>query len=363
MQEIHIPSPANDAWPWQYVDVLHADGWIYVLAAPRLWSALRRIPPKEHVLRLVDAFTQYAHSDHCYHSLPKGTPRPDPSRRGPAAKHLHDLLLQWEPPEVTREIQEAARAVLVEERVGLPDVPWDEREPYEDEVPVEAGLLWPEGFWNEEAFLAAGGPPKAPGKSRPPRPGPRVLRPEPMTAEEWAARAEPGELFDGVLVEEEAATPIHDAVSAWFLNTLHAWATPRKAQVFGPRHKVVLADRSGAVPDACVYLGKDARKGSDSVSFTKPTLVIEVLSPSQVDVARDRLTKLGAYRTLGVLHVWIVDPVEHICEGFDLGADGLYRTGWLYDRGKFSPPGFDGLVLDLDALWAEVAPLAPSPAR
>ncbi|MDI3291206.1 Uma2 family endonuclease [Polyangium sp. 15x6] len=357
-----MQTPANDSWPWQYADVINAGGWIYVLAAPRLWSVLRRIPPKEHVLRLVDAFAQYAYSDHCYHSIPHSASRPDPSRRGPAAARLRDLLVQWNPPEVTPAIQEAARAVLCEERIALADVPWEERGPYEDEVPVEAGLLWPEGSWNEQAFRDAGGPPPAPGKPRPPRPGPRVLRHEPMTTAEWARSDEPGELFDGVLVEEEAATPAHEAAVAWILQALRAWAEPRGAKVFGPGHKLVVSERMGMVPDACVFMARDPRDGEAVVSRTRPALVVEVLSPDPVDMARDRVQKLPAYRGAEIANVWVVDPVMHIVECFERSPDGQHLLRYVGESGTFTPPGFEGMALDLDALWAEVDRVAPSPA-
>jgi hypothetical protein len=53
---------------------------------------------------------------------------------------------------VTEEIREAARALYISE-FSRPPEDWN-LEAMEEPMPLEAMLLWPEGGWNEEAFLA-----------------------------------------------------------------------------------------------------------------------------------------------------------------------------------------------------------------
>lgn len=133
---------------------VNAAGWIAMLAAPKLWAALRRIPPKAFILECVDIYLAYAKSPRHYAYIPDGQRRPDLRLRAPAVEHLRKLLVDWQPPVVTTEIREAARAVYFTEYGAPPQPSWDEEEHNLPNMPLEATLIWPEGEWNEEAFLA-----------------------------------------------------------------------------------------------------------------------------------------------------------------------------------------------------------------
>lgn len=133
--------------------VVNAGSWIDMLAAPKLWAALRRIPPKSFLLELVETYLEYAKSDRHYAYIPEDQPRPDPSLRGPAVERLRDLLLDWQPPHITEKIRDAARAIYLTEYGAPPKESWDEAEHEVQEMPLEATLIWPEGKWDEEAFI------------------------------------------------------------------------------------------------------------------------------------------------------------------------------------------------------------------
>ena len=141
--------------PKEFADFVHAAEWIAMLAYPKLWSALRRIPPKEHILGLVEAYLRHANSDRYYHVITPPEVLPDPAIRGPAVARLRDLLLAWEPPHVTPEIRKAARVALEAEQAGPPEKPWDELVHDSESIPLEGTLIWPEGICDEDAFLAS----------------------------------------------------------------------------------------------------------------------------------------------------------------------------------------------------------------
>jgi hypothetical protein len=144
--------------PSNFADIAQCCGWLALLAAPRLWNALPRIPPKEHLLFLIDAFLPYAHSDRYYSEVPPGKQRADISQRGPAAERLRQLLLRWEPPALTQEIREAARAVILADGGAEPVGGWDNYEP-DPHIAVEETILWPEGTWEDYQRAAAIIPP------------------------------------------------------------------------------------------------------------------------------------------------------------------------------------------------------------
>ncbi|MDI1477551.1 Uma2 family endonuclease [Polyangium sp. y55x31] len=84
-------------------------------------------------------------------------------------------------------------------------------------------------------------------------------------------------------------------------------------------------------------------------------LVVEVLSPRPGDVRRDRLDKRSEYARFGVKLYMLVDPEARVIELCELGADGRYVLDASVSEGKLRLPGCEGLELDLDVLWAEVA--------
>jgi Uma2 family endonuclease len=211
------------------------------------------------------------------------------------------------------------------------------------------GLLEPEEGW--DAW-------EGPGDeldTRPELPSPRALRPEPMTVDAWASWRGPGELVDGVLVEEEAATPLHDAVVARLLDVFSAWASSHGARAFGPDHKLVVSESGGRKPDISVYVASDRLEGDGATSRRPPSLVVEVLSPGKIDERRDLVTKAREYAKLGVRFYWCVDPLARQINCMQRLPDGRWLVTWIATDGRFAVSNFEDLVLDLDALWAEEA--------
>lgn len=182
-----------------------------------------------------------------------------------------------------------------------------------------------------------------------------VLLPQPMTLEAWAEldEDEPGELVDGWLEEEEVASHLHEVVVSWFLGALRAWAVPRRAPVLGSEHKLGVAPGRGRKPDVTMY-DPGTHLGRGSLSRTPPALVLEVLSSRPRDVRRDRQEKLGDYTRFGIRNYWLVDPEARLVEMFELGREEGPTLVVTASEGRVVVPGFEGLELDLDALWAEV---------
>lgn len=186
-----------------------------------------------------------------------------------------------------------------------------------------------------------------------------VLRPSRLTLEQWADldEDEPGELVDGRLVEEEVPTTLHEAVVSWLIEALRRWARPRGGWVFGSEHKLGVAARRGRKPDVSMYAPGTPLRGRDALSTIPPAVVVEVLSQRPRDVRRDRMDKALEYAHFGVRWYWLVDPNAQLFELWELGPTGHYVQVRPASTGKVRVEGLEGLELDLDALWAEVAPL------
>jgi Uma2 family endonuclease len=175
----------------------------------------------------------------------------------------------------------------------------------------------------------------------------------PMSIEEWERMSEdePGEIADGRLEEEEVADSPHEVIVSALLFVLLTWARARGGRVLASETKYALSKRRGRKPDISMFLTRDRRRGA---MRHPPDLVVEVISPDPRDRRRDRIEKLGEYATFGVRFYWLVDPEARILEILRLGEDGHYVHALDVAEGKIEAPGFEGLVLDLDALWREL---------
>ncbi|HEX8724306.1 MAG TPA: Uma2 family endonuclease [Gemmatimonadaceae bacterium] len=177
-----------------------------------------------------------------------------------------------------------------------------------------------------------------------------------MTVDEWAALEEDvqGELVDGVLVEEEMPSAVHERIVSWLVALLTSWLTPRGGMVFASGLKLAVRPRSGRLADVTAYLTGRKPEAYGAVRVP-PDIAIEIISRDPRHERRDRVEKPDDYAAFGVRWYWLVDPELRSFEIRELGADGRYVRACGAGGGKIDPvPGCEGLALDLDELWARV---------
>jgi Uma2 family endonuclease len=178
----------------------------------------------------------------------------------------------------------------------------------------------------------------------------------PMTLAAWAEMEEdaPGEFVDGEIVEDEDMGAEHDVIGAWLIWTLRSWLASRGGIIGMSDTRFGVSSTRGRKPDTYVYLGdrKPPRRGLVTVP---PDIMVEVVSPRPSDARRDRVEKMREYAAFGVKFYWIVDPAIRTFEILELGEACRYEHAVSATEGTIDQvPGCNGLVLDLDALWAEV---------
>jgi Uma2 family endonuclease len=171
---------------------------------------------------------------------------------------------------------------------------------------------------------------------------------------EWADDdSVPGEYVDGHRTEEEVPSFLHDAIVGWFSFLFGAWLKGG-GWVLSSEAKLAVSPTRGRKPDVSVYLRGAAPSRRASLLEVPPFIAVEVLSPLHRDQVRDRVEKLFEYAAFGIRFYWLVDPDDRIVTIYELGLDGRYAVALSASEGQHGVPGSDGLVLDLDALWAHV---------
>ncbi len=182
--------------------------------------------------------------------------------------------------------------------------------------------------------------------------------PKLTTLAQWAAlpEDEPGEFANGELVEEEMAGFIHEVAVVWIIHLLRTWALSHGARVAGSAAKLAVSRTKGRMPDVSVYLAKDRRPRAEGLIDVPPSIAVEVVSPTPKDAKRDRVEKLKEYAAFGVKWYWIVDPALQSFEILELGPENEYIHKVSETEGRLSVvPGCEGLEIDIDALWTELA--------
>jgi Uma2 family endonuclease len=188
--------------------------------------------------------------------------------------------------------------------------------------------------------------------------------PRRLTLEEWADLPEDdeGELVDGILVEEEMGGLAHESVVGWIIEVLRVWIAGRGGRVAASELKIAVTATRGRKPDVVAWLPGHGPLPRRGLIRRPPDLLVEVLSSRPRDHRRDRVEKAAEYAAFGVRWYWLVDPDACTVEILERGTDGRYVQALVAGGGRIeNVPGCDGLVLDLDALWAELEGLVDEP--
>lgn len=176
-----------------------------------------------------------------------------------------------------------------------------------------------------------------------------------VSLEEWFDLDEddPRELVEGRLAEAEMPGGVHETAVGWLLVELGIWARTHRATALPSGLKYAVGPKTGRMPDLSVFLD-GRRPPAQGLVRSAPDIAVEVVSTGLRDVRRDRVEKLAEYARFGVKWYWIVDPGLRTFEVLEL-RDGLYAHVGAEGPGVVTEiPGCPDLVLDLDALWAEI---------
>ncbi len=159
------------------------------------------------------------------------------------------------------------------------------------------------------------------------------------------------ELLDGVLLDMDMPTEIHEHIVVALAIHLGLWGREHGARVLASGYKVKIGPRRGFMPDLQLYRADNPhRRGRQGLAEGHPDLVVEIISPGSARY--DRLVKLNGYARIGVPEYWLIDPDLQSIERFAL-RDGQYTVAQNASENEvFEPASFPGVSIPLAELWA-----------
>jgi Uma2 family endonuclease len=163
------------------------------------------------------------------------------------------------------------------------------------------------------------------------------------------------EIHEGALSVTPAPGPLHqETLGNLYVSLRDHVLRHGLGKIFMAPLDVILADVSIVQPDlvfvASDRLGLLTSRGIEGA----PTLVVEVLSASTIQI--DRHAKLQLYARHAVPYYWMASPMDRLAEAYEL-VEGRYRLSARAagDESLVAPP-FPDLVIPLSAVWPQTGP-------
>jgi len=121
------------------------------------------------------------------------------------------------------------------------------------------------------------------------------------------------------------------------------WIFPEPEVHFMRDTEVAVPDVAGWRHERMLYLPEGHR------FEVVPDWICEILSPSTK--RKDRKDKMPLYARYGVRYAWLIDPVEHTLEVYQLEAGAWVEVGRFTGANQVRVPPFEAVSIDLKGLW------------
>ena len=148
------------------------------------------------------------------------------------------------------------------------------------------------------------------------------------------------EIIAGELYVSDIPHLNHQIACGSLVCLLNEWdkQTQRGITIFAPG--IIFADDDDVVSDV-VWISRERLATAlepDGKLHSAPELVVEVLSPGDINERRDRETKLKLYSRRGALEYWIVNWRTRQVEVYRREETALKQTGMVYENDMLQSP-------------------------
>jgi Uma2 family endonuclease len=164
------------------------------------------------------------------------------------------------------------------------------------------------------------------------------------------------EVIEGELYVSKQPHLNHQIVGTNIVGLLKAWSAQNHLGVAIFTPGIIFADDDDVVPDA-VWISHQRLASAlepDGKLHSAPELVVEVLSPGDINERRDRETKLKLYSRRGALEYWIINWRTRQIEVFRREETTLKQVNIVYEHDALQSPFLPGFHCQAREVFADI---------
>ncbi|PSN11205.1 hypothetical protein C7293_25140 [filamentous cyanobacterium CCT1] len=162
------------------------------------------------------------------------------------------------------------------------------------------------------------------------------------------------ELFNGELVPVPPESGYNTSVAFFLSIQLAALVGHLRVRLHGLELEV-RGEPKNRYPDLTVirpeHIGLLAKRNTIRLTMPPPVLVVEVVSPGELQWERDYIAKRAQYEDLGIPEYWIVNPQEQTVLVLVQQEQGFVTAGTFAGSQRLASPQFANLTLTAAQLF------------
>jgi Uma2 family endonuclease len=160
------------------------------------------------------------------------------------------------------------------------------------------------------------------------------------------------ELFNGELIEVPPESGSNTQIATFLLVQFAMLVGFRRVRGHGLELEVRGEPRN-RYPDLTIireeHIQQLTRRNTIRLSMAPPILVVEVVSPGELQHNRDYLAKRGQYQDLGIPEYWLIDPQQQMVTLLQL-RDAVYVESVFREQDPIRSTQFLDLVLTAEQI-------------
>ncbi|MBE9098790.1 Uma2 family endonuclease [Vacuolonema iberomarrocanum] len=163
------------------------------------------------------------------------------------------------------------------------------------------------------------------------------------------------ELIDGELFVTRSPHRKHQQVSGRIYSALDAWSEASGLGEAIPAPGIIPSDTDNVIPDVVWVSQKRLALIEDEAGHLTgfPELIVEALSPGEVNIRRDREAKLKLYSVQGVQEYWIADRFAKRLEVYRREDGQLVLVATLLEGDALTSPLLPGFNYQIGRFFAD----------
>jgi Uma2 family endonuclease len=162
------------------------------------------------------------------------------------------------------------------------------------------------------------------------------------------------ELFNGELIEVPPESGLNFEIANFLFVKFALLLGHRRVRGHGLELEV-RGEPKNRYPDLTIireeHIQQLSQRNTIRLSMLPPLLVIEVVSPGEIQKDRDYIAKRMQYQDCGIPEYWIVDPQTETILVLELRGDSYLEVGSFSNEDLLQSPGFGELNLKVSEVF------------